>query len=231
MAKWNAATEQLIWWMTSSLRRRRNELFLRLMSPRPTDTVLDLGSEDGSQLASFYPYPQNVVIADIREEPLIRGVKKHGFRGYIVLKEDGALPVPDHSFDLVYCNSVIEHVTATDYENEQRFDRATYERQERLAGEIRRVARGYFVQTPNLHFPIEPHSMLPFGGYLSARHDAYLSRRLKNYWIKQWSGGIRLLARREVEALFPDAKVLPERFMGLVKSWIAVRPHPDREPR
>jgi len=31
-----------------------------------------------------------------------------------------------------------------------------------------------------------------------------------------------LLSRHELGRLFPDARLLPECFMGLVKSWIAV---------
>ena len=35
---------------------------------------------------------------------------------------------------------------------------------------------------------------------------------------------IRLVSRRELEELFPDAVVIAERVFGFPKSWIAVRP-------
>src|SRR4029077_5741526 len=45
-----------------------------------------------------------------------------------------ALPFADGEFDLAYCNSVIEHVPP--------------ERRQAFAVELRRVARGWYVQTP-----------------------------------------------------------------------------------
>ena len=56
--------------------------------------------------------------------------------------------ISDGAFDVVFSNSVIEHVE-------------TYENQRRMAAEIRRVGRRYFVQTPNRHFPLEPHFLVP----------------------------------------------------------------------
>jgi len=34
---------------------------------------------------------------------------------------------------------------------------------------------------------------------------------------------IRLVTRRELRQLFPDAELLAERFCRLIKSWVAVR--------
>ena len=54
------------------------------------------------------------------------------------------LPFRDQSFDIVFSNSVIEHVGDTSS-------------QQRFAAEIARVGKAYWVQTPNRLFPIEPH--------------------------------------------------------------------------
>ena len=62
------------------------------------------------------------------------------------------LPFTDGEFDLVYCSSVIEHVPPA--------------RRETFARELRRVGRGWFVQTPAFSFPIEPHALLPFAHWL-----------------------------------------------------------------
>ena len=64
------------------------------------------------------------------------------------------LPFADGEFDLAYCSSVIEHVAPA--------GRAAF------AAELRRVARGWYVQTPAYSFPIEPHALLPFAHWLPA---------------------------------------------------------------
>ena len=41
--------------------------------------------------------------------------------------------------------------------------------------------------------------------------------------VDQFLASIQLLSKKELKILFPDAKILEERFLGLVKSIIAVR--------
>ncbi len=115
------------------------------------------------------------------------------------------LPFADREFDLVYCSSVIEHVAPA--------------RREAFAAELRRVGRGFYVQTPAYSFPIEPHALLPFAHWLPVALR-------RPYWRLGAAGSweeISLLRRREVEALF-GVPARPERFCGLVKSWVCVRP-------
>jgi hypothetical protein len=131
-----------------------------------------------------------------------------------------ALPeLADGSFDVVFSNSVIEHLF-------------TWENQQRMAREVRRIGRAYWVQTPNYRFPIEPHYLTPCWHWLP--------RRLRIAALRRWQFGgrgpqpdpalaaanvdeIRLLSAPDLRQLFPDAQLVPERFAGLVKSWIAVR--------
>ena len=116
------------------------------------------------------------------------------------------LPYGDDEFDLVYCSSVIEHVPPS--------------RRHAFAAEIRRVGRGWFVQTPAYSFPIEPHSLLPSAHWLP-------SAVRRRYWrlgaAGEWEE-IELLRRGELEGLFGPAHA--ERFAGLTKSWVCVSP-PD----
>jgi len=113
------------------------------------------------------------------------------------------LPFEAGEFELVYCSSVIEHVAPA--------------RRAAFAAEVRRVGRGWLVQTPAWSFPIEPHALLPGAQWLPAG----LRRR---YWRLGATGAwedIELLRRAEMEELFGPA--LPERFGPLVKSWVCVR--------
>ena len=90
-------------------------------------------------------------------------------------------------------------------------------RRERFAAELRRVGRGWFVQTPARSFPIEPHSLLPGAHWLPPR-----VRRA--YWrlgaARAWED-VALLGRAELERLFGPA--MPERLGPFIKSWVCVR--------
>ncbi len=110
------------------------------------------------------------------------------------------MPFSDSSFDVVYCNSVIEHL-------------GNYDDQAKLAREVRRVGSGYWVQTPAKRFPVEPHYLTPFAHWLpsadSATHLlpytvwAVIPIRLLTTWTAKWLKRIRLVSRRELEKLFP----------------------------
>lgn len=64
---------------------------------------------------------------------------------FVGLVADGRhLPFRPGAFDVVYSNSVIEHVGGK-------------EGQEAFAEECRRVGQRYYIQTPNKRFLIEPH--------------------------------------------------------------------------
>ena len=114
------------------------------------------------------------------------------------------LPFADGEFDLAYCSSVIEHIAPP--------QRAAF------AAELRRVARGWYVQTPAFSFPVEPHALLPFAHWLP-----HALRR--PYWrlgvAGEWEA-IELLRRAEMRALFGEP--VAERAGPLVKSWISVEP-------
>jgi hypothetical protein len=91
-------------------------------------------------------------------------------------------------------------------------------RRARFAAEVRRVARGWYVQTPAIAFPLDPHSLLPFAHWLP-------SALRRPYW-RLGAGGdweeIHLLGRAEMAALFGEPRA--ERIGPLVKSWVSIRP-------
>ena len=91
-------------------RSRRAKIFKDCLAPSADDRILDLGSGNGGHLARIIPYRTNVYIADINSEKLAHGKNQFGFKT-VLLNESGELPFPDDYFDIVFCSSVIEHVT------------------------------------------------------------------------------------------------------------------------
>ncbi len=209
-------------------RAKRAQVFHTLLTVSEQDRILDLGSEDGTHIASLVPFRANVWIADIDPAAVQAGEAKYGFRP-VVLQEDGTIPFPDGYFDVVFCSSVIEHVTLDkdkvyDIASGVAFRQAALARQRRFAAEIDRVGKRFFVQTPHKYFPIESHTWLPGLIVLVPRRwQVALIKRLGHFWPKRTLPDFNLLTRREMQSLFPGAEIREERFLGLTKSLIAVQ--------
>lgn len=125
----------------------------------------------------------------------------------------------DQSFDLVHSNSVVEHV-------------GDWVRMEAFAKECRRLAPRYYVQTPYFWFPIEPHFSAPFFHWRSEQTRAKLLMKRKHGFseIAPDIGAAmrdvqhaRLLDKAQFKFLYPDARHIDEKFVGLTKSLIAIR--------
>jgi SAM-dependent methyltransferase len=181
-------------------RKQRCELFASLCLKSGRDTILDVGCGSGT-LVERHNTENPITALDLLPEngQFFRGQENVRF----VAADAAAMPFPDGSFDVAFSNSVIEHLPVG--------------RRSAYAREVRRVARRYFVQTPNKHFPVEPHLWIPFAQYLPQRVRQQLERRLLD------GEQIHLLTAPELESLFPDAEIVRERFLGVTKSLIAVR--------
>jgi SAM-dependent methyltransferase len=183
--------------LAARARATRHESFFSLTGVRPGMRVVDVGCGPVG-LRGFAP-GLAITGVDVRDRPDYDGP-------FVQADASERLPFEDGEFDLAYSSSVIEHIPAA--------------RRAAFAAELRRVARGWYVQTPAFSFPVEPHALLPFAHWLPPR-----ARRL--YWRLGVAGDwedIALLHRRELAALFPGAPVLAERVGGLAKSWISVAP-------
>jgi len=139
-----------------------------------------------------------------------------------VIGDGCALPFRNQSFDIVFSNSVIEHISVP-------------EDQRRFANEVRRTGRAYWVQTPDRRFPIEPHLLTPFIHWLPKQARMAIASRFTfwsiferpsrdrwEFYIRHCAQEVRLLDARELQAMFPEACIIRERFLGLSKSLIAV---------
>ena len=96
-------------WYSDRARLRRGRLFQERLRPTPDDTILDLGGGDGSHIAALCDWTKNITVADA-SAPDLAAAERHGF-AVSLLDGTKTLPFADKSFDIVFCNSVIEHVT------------------------------------------------------------------------------------------------------------------------
>lgn len=198
-------------------RRRRMRRFARLMTTGADDRILDVGGT---------PWVWEEYTGAGRITLLNRGsatpTPAEAARFTFVTGDGCALPFATGSFEILFSNSVIEHV-------------GTWERQQAFALEARRVGRRLWVQTPAREFFIEPHLIAPGVHWLPR---AAQRRLIRNFTVRGWLerpdsraveaflDEVRLLTLEEMRALFPDCTILRERFLGLTKSYIAVRTAP-----
>ena len=137
------------------------------------------------------------------------------YQGIVLRIFDGkTIPVEDNSFDLLTCNSVLEHVPKP--------QRASF------VEEMRRVSKHVYCQTPAYSFPIDPHFIMPFIHWLPKTLGKYLlcfspwkilSKPSKDT-IDAYFHGTFLLREGELRKLFPDCEIYYERFLGMVKSYV-----------
>jgi SAM-dependent methyltransferase len=185
--------------LAARARAKRHDAFFSLAHLHESARVLDLGC--GTLGLRALEPKLDITGVDLHERP--------GYPGPFVRADaTQGLPFANDEFDLVYCSSVIEHVAPA--------------QRDAFARELRRVGRGWFVQTPAFSFPLEPHALLPGAQWLPVALR-------KRYWRFGAAGDweqISLLRKAEVERLF--GRALPERFGPLVKSWVSVRAPRDR---
>jgi ubiquinone/menaquinone biosynthesis C-methylase UbiE len=123
----------------------------------------------------------------------------------------------DKEFDIVFSNSVIEHIPKDT------------ERQ-KMANEIIRTGKKYFVQTPNYFFPFEPHFLFPCFQFLPKFIKIFMLKNFNMGWFKKCGSAAeteslletnRLLKFAELRSYFPAATIIHEKFMLMTKSLIA----------
>ena len=197
-------------------RTRRMRAFATAFAVAPETLVLDVGGY--LAIWDLLPVRPSLVMLNLPDATVAEPRPNVAW-----LHADGRrLPFADRAVDVVYSNSVIEHLS-------------TWTAQQAFAHEITRVGRRYYVQTPNKWFPIEPHLLTPFVQFLPMPLRKALARNFTLWgWIIRPTpaeahgmvGHIRLLDERELRRLFPDARIERERVLGLTKSLIAIRDQP-----
>ncbi len=212
--------------VTFRLRRKRGrkivDLIEKIFAERQKVDIVDIGGtrEYWSIIPVDYLRRRNVHITLVNispsenptggQDPVFSYMHGDGCQ----LKE-----IADQQFDMAHSNSVIEHV-------------GNWDKMIAFAGEIRRIAKMYYVQTPNYFFPIEPHFLIPFFHWLPVSVRLRLIMRFqlgcfpKAADEEEARGFLeicRLLTKRRLHSLFPDAVLHKERLFFLVKSFILIR--------
>ena len=192
-----------------------------------TIDILDLGGGTGV-FWQFIPndlYENiNIYIADITNNHKSK-IENYGYQ-FILLDEGSLQNFKENQFDIVVCNSVIEHVTIDKNEvwsvrNSQIFRKMAEHHQFEFARDIIRISKNYFVQTPNKHFPFELHTWLPFIQYIPRKFLIRFIKLTNKFWIKKTSPDWNLLTVKKMKQLFSTATIISEKCCGLKKSIIA----------
>lgn len=199
-------------------RRRRMKLFLALVEGRQGETrVLDIGGTPGywrSTRDLWGHLPLKFTIVNL-------GVEASDDDVFAIRPGDACnlAEYADNSFDVVHSNSVIEHV-------------GHWPQMAEMAGEVRRLAPTYYLQTPNFWFPVEPHYRAVGYHWLPESVRASILTRFRLGFrgpTRSFDLAMRdiqtanLVTARQMRELFPDAKIRRERVLGLAKSLIAIR--------
>lgn len=203
--------------LADRLRQKRFKLFQNLIQdlPRPVK-IIDVGGTGlfWERMGFIGQAGVHITILNLKPTP----VNHEGFTSVVGdardLKQFG-----DQEFDIAFSNSVIEHV-------------GSFDDQQKMAGEMMRVAKKIFLQTPNYYFPLEPHFLFPFFQFLPLKLQTELVVNFNLGWYNkvpdrekavQICRSVRLLKKSELKRLFPEASFYEEKFFGVVKSFIVLK--------
>lgn len=196
------------------MRKKRHAFFVELLrSIPPPVKILDVGGTELYWKAMGFPESNRyeIVLLNLEQQEItlkyIKSIKGNATR----MNEIG-----DLSFDVVFSNSVIEHV-------------GDFEAQRSMACEVARISKRYFIQTPNYWFPMEPHFLVPGYQWLPVALRIWLIRHFNLGWYSKVEdmeqardlvNHTRLLTKKKFQSLFPGANLYEEKIFGITKSFI-----------
>lgn len=180
-------------------RNRRMKFFLEKFHVQGDERILDAGGEPYFWLP--FSHLRHITVLNIHPGAESERIHSVAYAGH-------EFPFRDDEFDIVFSNSVIEHVG----------------HREGFAAEIARCGRGYFVQTPSFWFPFEPHAHIPLFQFLPLFLKRILYRiHPRSLYPLPELLSLRLLTKSEMKHLFPGARIVTERWLLWPKSYYAVR--------
>jgi hypothetical protein len=173
-------------------------------------TVLDLGGTAESW-ATAGLRPARLVLLNAAHVDHLEGVDQ-----IVGDACDPPAELLDQHFDLVFSNSVIEHVGG-------------HARRQQFAAVADRLGSALWIQTPYRYFPLEPHFVFPGLQFLPLAARARVIEHWPLVTVADHQDAVvrlqnvELLSRTELGGYFPGCELVEERVGGLVKSLIAVR--------
>jgi len=210
----------LIWKTTEKFtlksRRKKYDLFISLIKPKPTDKILDVGvspffGRGTNFLELWYPYPENITALTVESPDKFEEFKRHFPKVKLIFGDGRNLQFPDNYFDIVFSNAVLEHVGR---EGEQK----------RFIHEIVRVGKKIFVSTPNYWFPVDAHTLIPFAHWLPQKIKFWVYKKLgREYWADK--NHLNLLTAKKFISLFPQGckvKIYKQKVFGITSNLIVI---------
>jgi hypothetical protein len=212
--------------VAAATRSRRSQMLLERFPQLGAMAVVDLGGEVHTW-TNLPVRPRQVTLLNLhwKADQAQQRIRDQGLGDWMAAVEGDACVPPDEltdqRFDLVFSNSVIEHVGGHD-------------RRRRFAYWAQALGEHHWIQTPNRFFPIEPHWLAPGLQFAPPRVQAAVMRRwpigsFTNRAGAPWhesvqeAMGIELLSPGALRSYFPRSELVRERVGGLTKSLIVVR--------
>jgi SAM-dependent methyltransferase len=186
---------------------------MKLMSPSPTDLVLDVGVIDtawrsSNPLEAGYPWPERITAVALEPMPTFQKL----FPAVKFVVADGrSLPFADRTFDIGFSNAVVEHV-------------GSLADQRQFVSELLRTCKRVFISTPNAHFPVDPHTLLPFVHWLPRRIRHPILRATGN-GQRASESALRPVSVSELRSMFPseaDVRIVRQRVLGMTTVITAI---------
>ncbi len=177
-------------------RKKRLSVFVKKAKPHRGMKILDLGGQP--QIWDFVNTPMDITCLNLPGIAMVDYQTHHN----ITFIEGDACNMPffkPGQFDLVFSNSVIEHV-------------GNQVKRKQFANEIMRLSTRYWIQTPSKYFPIEAHCGMPLWWFYPKKLRLYFLRqwRLK---LPSWTDMIEnttVLDKNELKELFPNSRLKVE---------------------
>ena len=178
--------------------------FLATCSPKPAETILDVGVSDvlndgANVLERLYPNQEQITACGLGEATEFQAAFPRVRYRRVATGEP--LPFANKSFDVATSNAVLEHV-------------GSRENQARFIAEMVRVARRVFISVPHRFFPVEHHTAIPLAHWTDTTWSLACAVTGKQKWSQDKE--LILMSARHLSSLVPPGSAHQVGYTGLL---------------